>query len=157
MTSAGASVRLVASRNFTHRSAWRRSRSPRPPARCPASRSSRRNSTPAHQTSARQSPHDPASGRCPSISRSTRPVTCLGDVLADECLDFDSVNDSLELADLLKDLNQHERRMLWLRFVDGRTQREIAELMGMSQMMVSRRLGVLVEDLRARAGRTEVA
>jgi RNA polymerase sigma-B factor len=82
---------------------------------------------------------------------------CLGDVLADECLDFDSVNDSLELADLLKDLNQHERRMLWLRFVDGRTQREIAELMGMSQMMVSRRLGVLVEDLRARAGRTEVA
>jgi len=81
----------------------------------------------------------------------------LGDVLADECLDFDSVDDSLELADLLKDLNQHERKMLWLRFVDGRTQREIAEILGMSQMMVSRRLAVLVEELRTRAHRPEVA
>ncbi len=81
----------------------------------------------------------------------------LGDVLPGECLDFDAVNDSLELADLLKDLNQHERRMLWLRFVDGRTQREIAEVLGMSQMMVSRRLAVLVGELRTRASRPEVA
>mgnify|MGYP000437988359 CR=1 FL=1 len=65
---------------------------------------------------------------------------------------FDGVDDAMELADLLHDLNEHERRMLWLRFVDGCTQREIAEIMGMSQMMVSRRLGVLLADLRSRAG-----
>lgn len=81
----------------------------------------------------------------------------LGDLLAGECRDFDAVNDSLELTDLLKDLNEHERMMLWLRFVDGRTQREIAEVLGMSQMMVSRRLAVLVDGLRSRANRPEVA
>jgi len=81
----------------------------------------------------------------------------MSDTLSEESGDFDSVDDSLALAELLKDLNQHERRMLWLRFVDGRSQREIAEIMGMSQMMVSRRLSVLLADLRTRAACDEVA
>ena len=81
----------------------------------------------------------------------------MGEAISVEFRDFDSVDDAMELADLLRDLNEHERRMLWLRFVDGCTQREIAEIMGMSQMMVSRRLGVLLADLRGRAGGAEVA
>ncbi|MDI1289707.1 MAG: sigma-70 family RNA polymerase sigma factor [bacterium] len=76
----------------------------------------------------------------------------MGEAISEEFRDFDSVDDAMELAELFGDLNEHERRMLWLRFVDGCTQREIAEIMGMSQMMVSRRLGVLLADLRARAG-----
>ena len=81
----------------------------------------------------------------------------MSDMLSQESGDFDSVDDSLALAELLRSLNQHERQMLWLRFVDGRSQREIAEMLGMSQMMVSRRLSVLLADLRRRAERVEVA
>jgi RNA polymerase sigma-B factor len=80
-----------------------------------------------------------------------------GEAISGEFRGFDAVDDALELSELLRDLNEHERRMLWLRFVDGCTQREIAETMGMSQMMVSRRLGVLLADLRSRAGSAEVA
>ncbi len=80
----------------------------------------------------------------------------MGDTLSTDCTDFDAIDDVLELGELFADLNQHERKMLWLRFVDGRSQREIADMLGMSQMMVSRRLSVLLADLRSRAG-AEVA
>ncbi len=81
----------------------------------------------------------------------------MADSLSGDCDDFAAVDDSLWLAELLRGLNHHERQMLWLRFVDGRSQREIAELLGMSQMMVSRRLSVLLTELRSRASCAEVA
>lgn len=81
----------------------------------------------------------------------------LGDTLSGECSEFSSIDDISELVDIVADLNPHEKQMLWLRFVDGRSQREIADLLGMSQMMVSRRIGVLVSNLRERARAFQVA
>ena len=96
--------------------------------------------------------------RAVSLDQPTGPSgRSMADTLSGGCGDFDAIDDSLALADLLRDLNQTERQMLWLRFVDGCSQREIAEMLGMSQMMVSRRLAVLLTDLRDRAACAEVA
>lgn len=76
----------------------------------------------------------------------------LGETLTNVFSGYDSVDDSMVLGQLCEDLTQQERQLLWLRFVDGRTQREIADMLGLSQMMVSRRLTVLLAGLRSRAG-----
>jgi RNA polymerase sigma-B factor len=54
------------------------------------------------------------------------------------------------LGPLLAGLAERERQILVLRFVDGKTQTEIAETVGISQMQVSRLLARSLADLRER-------
>ena len=58
------------------------------------------------------------------------------------------------VAPYLKDLPERERRVLYLRFFEDRTQAEIAADLGISQMHVSRVLSTTLELLRKRIGET---
>lgn len=69
------------------------------------------------------------------------------------------VDDTLELlegwanvAPLLRQLPERERRILYYRFVGGLTQSQIAEKLGMSQMHVSRLLSRTLAQLRQAVG-----
>ncbi len=52
------------------------------------------------------------------------------------------------LGPILAGLPERERRILLLRFVDGKTQTEIAEVVGISQMQVSRLVARSLAQLR---------
>jgi RNA polymerase sigma-B factor len=60
-----------------------------------------------------------------------------------------AVEDRLSLANALQRVRPRERTILRLRFVDGLTQTEIAERVGLSQMYVSRLLRATLDLLRA--------
>jgi RNA polymerase sigma-B factor len=51
---------------------------------------------------------------------------------------YDSAEIRADLRAALATLDETEQRVIMLRFVEGRTQREIAELVGVSQMQISR-------------------
>ena len=57
----------------------------------------------------------------------------------------------LSLAPALRELPERERAILYLRFFEGRTQTEIADELGISQMHVSRLVSQSLEKLRQRA------
>jgi RNA polymerase sigma-B factor len=57
----------------------------------------------------------------------------------------------LSLAPALRELPERERSILYLRFFEGRTQTEIADELGISQMHVSRLVSQSLEKLRQRA------
>jgi RNA polymerase sigma-B factor len=61
---------------------------------------------------------------------------------------FELVEDRVCLAEGLADLDPRSRTLLALRFVDGLTQREIGEALGMTQMQVCRALGRVLRRLR---------
>ncbi|MFD7154299.1 SigB/SigF/SigG family RNA polymerase sigma factor [Kribbella sp. NPDC059898] len=73
----------------------------------------------------------------------------LADVVAD---DDDASIDQLETVEMLEpvlaDLGERDRRILQLRFVEGWTQSEIGDDIGVSQMQVSRVLRRILDDLR---------
>jgi RNA polymerase sigma-B factor len=52
----------------------------------------------------------------------------------------------------LADLDEDERRLIWLRFYEQRSQAEIAEEIGTSQMQVSRVLSRLMIKMRSIIG-----
>jgi RNA polymerase sigma-B factor len=58
----------------------------------------------------------------------------------------------LSLAPALRDLPERERKILYLRFFEGRTQTEIADELGISQMHVSRLVSQSLQKLREQAG-----
>lgn len=60
----------------------------------------------------------------------------------------ESVTERLALSGALRRLHRRERELLRLRFIDGLTQSEIAERVGLSQMHVSRLLRVTLQRLR---------
>lgn len=66
----------------------------------------------------------------------------------------DSSIDQLETVEMLQpilsDLNDRERRILHLRFVEGWTQSEIGKDIGVSQMQISRVLRKTLDDLRTK-------
>jgi RNA polymerase sigma-B factor len=64
---------------------------------------------------------------------------------------FQLSEDWLSLAPALRDLPERERMILYLRFFEGKTQTEIAEEMGISQMHVSRLVSQSLEKLRKRS------
>ena len=69
--------------------------------------------------------------------------------------EFDAVDDRVEVSELLRVLPARERRIVYLRFFEGRTQSEIASEVGISQMHVSRLLTKSLETLgAARVGTT---
>ena len=54
-----------------------------------------------------------------------------------------------EVEPMIKDLPERERSVIYMRFFEGRTQSEIAEVIGVSQVHVSRILRSTLADLRS--------
>ena len=75
----------------------------------------------------------------------------LGERLAMVETAFDFIEDWVTIGPLCAQLDDDERELLRLRFVEDKTQREIADLMGVSQMGISRRLAALLQTLRQSA------
>ena len=78
--------------------------------------------------------------------------TTLGDLLVVDELDLESTEARVVLGPALDRLGERDRLILKLRFVDGRTQREIADDIGVTQMQVSRLLTRIFKDLRTYIG-----
>ena len=64
---------------------------------------------------------------------------------------YDFVEEWVTVGPLCRQLDDSERELLRLRFVEDKTQQEIAAIVGVSQMQVSRRLSKLLETLRSEA------
>jgi RNA polymerase sigma-B factor len=71
------------------------------------------------------------------------------DLLEDEERGYEAVEDRQFLASGLKTLDERERRIVHLRFVEGLTQSQIAAEVGVSQMHVSRLIRRALEKLGA--------
>jgi RNA polymerase sigma-B factor len=76
----------------------------------------------------------------------------LGSVLGSDDPDFASCEARVVLRPLLSRLEERDRRVLKLRFVDGLTQREVGEEIGVTQMQVSRILSRIFSTLRDELG-----
>jgi RNA polymerase sigma-B factor len=72
----------------------------------------------------------------------------LGEMLGGVDRDRDAIDDSITVSELLLRLPARERRMLTMRFHGNATQAEIAEVLGISQMHVSRMLSRALAWLR---------
>ncbi len=85
------------------------------------------------------------------LGEDEEPVARLGDVDPN----FARAEDRVEIRRGLGVLEERERRIVTLRFVQGLTQREIADQVGISQMHVSRLLRRSLEQMGDRVGRPE--
>jgi len=72
----------------------------------------------------------------------------LGSLLSEEDHDLSNVEDRSVLASALAQLGQRDRVILHMRFIEGLTQTEIAERVGLSQMQISRILSASLARLR---------
>ena len=72
----------------------------------------------------------------------------LGERLGDDDASFESAEARLALKPLMDHLDRRERIMLEMRFFKGSTQAEIGEVLGITQMQVSRLLSALLARLR---------
>ena len=77
--------------------------------------------------------------------------TTAAESIGSEDRSFEISEDWLSVAPALRDLPERERTILYLRFFEGRTQTEIAEELGISQMHVSRLVSQSLEKLRDQA------
>jgi RNA polymerase sigma-B factor len=68
---------------------------------------------------------------------------------------YDFIDDWVTVGPLCEALGEDERQLLRLRFVEDKTQQEIADIVGVSQMQVSRRLSKLLDQLRQKATLSE--
>ena len=78
--------------------------------------------------------------------------SAIGDRLGDDDSSFDSAEARVALKPLLSHLDRRERIMLEMRFFKGSTQSEIGEVLGITQMQVSRLLSALLARLRDELG-----
>jgi RNA polymerase sigma-B factor len=76
----------------------------------------------------------------------------IGERLGEEDVSFDSAEARVALKPLLAHLDRRERIMLEMRFFKGATQSEIGEVLGITQMQVSRLLSALLGRLRDELG-----
>jgi RNA polymerase sigma-B factor len=74
------------------------------------------------------------------------------DSVGGEDRSFEVSEEWLSLAPALRDLPERERAILYLRFFEGRTQTEIADELGISQMHVSRLVSQSLDKLRKKTG-----
>ncbi|WP_237111495.1 sigma-70 family RNA polymerase sigma factor [Nocardioides sp. WS12] len=86
-----------------------------------------------------------------------RPVTQLsdltiGDLLPASSSGFDAAEARVLLGPAIRHLPPRDRRILRLRFFEGRTQQEIGDELGVTQMQVSRLLTRILRDLRRALG-----
>ncbi len=73
----------------------------------------------------------------------------LADFIGEDDHSLELVEDLNSLAPLVAELDERERRIIHLRFVEERTQAEIGEILGISQMHVSRLISRIIKRLRA--------
>jgi RNA polymerase sigma-B factor len=76
----------------------------------------------------------------------------IGETISCRDDELDQVDEWVTFCRLSRTLSRDDRALLRMRFVDDRTQQEIADRLGISQMQVSRRLRRVLDDLRDRAG-----
>jgi RNA polymerase sigma-B factor len=79
-------------------------------------------------------------------------ATPLGELLADDDRQTRASEARSVLGPVVRRLSARDRRVLFLRFFEDRTQKEIGEDIGVSQMQVSRTLTRLLTSLRAELG-----
>jgi RNA polymerase sigma-B factor len=72
----------------------------------------------------------------------------LGENLSVDETAFEFIENWVTVGPLCEQLDDDQRELLRLRFVEDKTQQEIASLIGVSQMQVSRRLAALLQTLR---------
>lgn len=77
------------------------------------------------------------------------------DLQADGNFPIEGLEDKILLQSAMRDLKDQQQQILKLRFNEGKTQTEIADEIGVSQMHVSRLLRRAVDDLRDRLGEIE--
>jgi RNA polymerase sigma-B factor len=86
------------------------------------------------------------------VSQDDREGDTIMDLQADENSPIEGLEDKILLQRAIGNLKQQQQEILKLRFNEGKTQTEIAETIGVSQMHVSRLLRRAVEDLRRQLG-----
>ncbi|WBQ03461.1 sigma-70 family RNA polymerase sigma factor [Kribbella sp. CA-293567] len=80
-----------------------------------------------------------------------------GSIPANPDQDLEQFETLDQLAPLLEELDDRSRRILHLRFVEAKSQSQIGDDIGLSQMQVSRILKAILNRLRARLGVTTYA
>ena len=75
--------------------------------------------------------------------------TTVGDLLGEEDTMQPAAEARVTLAPVVRRLKERDRRILYMRFFEERTQQEIADAIGVTQMQVSRLLSRIMRDLRA--------
>ncbi|WP_442811475.1 SigB/SigF/SigG family RNA polymerase sigma factor [Streptomyces sp. NBC_01288] len=75
--------------------------------------------------------------------------TVLADVIGSDDPGLELVDDLSSLAPLIAQLDDRERKIIHMRYVEERTQAEIGEELGVSQMHVSRLISRMLRRLRA--------
>lgn len=93
----------------------------------------------AHHAVSFDTPHDDGDGE----------AATLGESIGQTDERFELVDLTASLAPAVRQLSERDRHVLALRFVEDRTQSEIADQVGVSQMQVSRILGKTLERLSA--------
>lgn len=79
-------------------------------------------------------------------------VTTMGEMLTTDGEGWDAADARVLLGTAVRNLSDRDRRILFLRFFEGRSQREIAEDIGVTQMQVSRLLTRIMRDMRDEVG-----
>ena len=75
--------------------------------------------------------------------------TVLADVIGSDDPGLELVDDLSSLAPLIAELDERERKIIHMRYVEERTQAEIGDELGISQMHVSRLISRMLRRLRA--------
>jgi RNA polymerase sigma-B factor len=85
-----------------------------------------------------------------SLDQTVRPgsETSLGELIPGDGVDHSLSEARMALAPVVRELPERDRRILYLRFFEDRTQEEIGRDLGVSQMQVSRLLTRLLGQLR---------
>ena len=81
----------------------------------------------------------------------------LADLLGDLDPDQPAAEARATLAPVVRRLKERDRRILFLRFFEDRTQQEIADELGVTQMQVSRLITRIMRDLRRDLGAEPIA
>lgn len=76
----------------------------------------------------------------------------VGDLLRERVDHYPAADARIALAPAVRRLGERDRRILYLRFFEQRSQQEIAEEIGVTQMQVSRLLARILRDLRRELG-----
>ena len=72
-------------------------------------------------------------------------------MIADTCGAEEKILDHLLLTELIKELKKDERKLLYLRYFGDKTQTEIGEELGISQVQVSRMEKKILKTMREHA------
>ncbi|MGM0883117.1 MAG: sigma-70 family RNA polymerase sigma factor [Bacillota bacterium] len=83
------------------------------------------------------------------LSSEGESAATIGDLIGEDTDDYQTVDDRLVLEEALEHLKEEERTVLMLVYNNGKSQRDIAEQLGVSQMSVSRIQKRAIEKLKS--------